>query len=157
MDIGDWITLTAILVALGLGVSSLIQTQLLRKKERRERLLTEIIEWATNSVHISWEFGTAFKEALKPMISREQQLSKFTQIAEVKEHLMQFAGRNVYITALALGVKKHLQEAISKLDKDLANYILFLDNWQRDLLISIETDKADREENTKKLMTLFVQ
>ncbi len=48
MDISDWITLAAVLVALGLGVSSLIQTQSLQKRERKERLLNEIIEWATS-------------------------------------------------------------------------------------------------------------
>ncbi|MFC1937253.1 hypothetical protein ACFLWY_01685 [Chloroflexota bacterium] len=46
MNVSDWITLSAVLVALGLGVSSLIQTQILRKIERRERILKEIIEWA---------------------------------------------------------------------------------------------------------------
>ncbi len=37
-------------VALGLGVSSFIQTKNLQKKERRERLLNEIIEWATDII-----------------------------------------------------------------------------------------------------------
>lgn len=46
MDYGDWITLAVVIVALGLGLSSLIQTQSLQKRERKERLLDEIIEWA---------------------------------------------------------------------------------------------------------------
>ncbi|MFC2001850.1 hypothetical protein ACFLUZ_05025 [Chloroflexota bacterium] len=33
-------------IALGLGVSSLVQTQRLQKRERKDRLLNEIIEWA---------------------------------------------------------------------------------------------------------------
>ena len=47
MKVGDWITLAAVLVALGLGVASLRQTQMQQKRERRERLLNEIIEWAS--------------------------------------------------------------------------------------------------------------
>ena len=46
MEIGDWITLFAVIVALGIGVASILHTQNLQKKERRERLLNEIIEWA---------------------------------------------------------------------------------------------------------------
>ena len=49
MEVTDWITLAAVVVALGLGVASIIQTQKLQKKERKGRLLNEIIEWATKS------------------------------------------------------------------------------------------------------------
>ncbi len=35
-------------IALGLGLASIIQTNRLQKRERKERLLNEIIEWATN-------------------------------------------------------------------------------------------------------------
>jgi hypothetical protein len=47
MDISNWITLSAVIVALGIGVASILYTQRLQKKERRERLLNEIIEWVT--------------------------------------------------------------------------------------------------------------
>ena len=46
MDIGDWITLAAILVALSLGLSSLFQTQRLQKRARKEKILNEILEWS---------------------------------------------------------------------------------------------------------------
>ena len=57
MNYGDWITLAAVVVALGLGVSSLIQTQRLQQRERKERLLNEIIEWAIEIANIAfgWE------------------------------------------------------------------------------------------------------
>lgn len=35
-------------IALGLGVASIIQTQRLQKRERKERKLITVIEWATN-------------------------------------------------------------------------------------------------------------
>lgn len=38
--------MAAVLVALGIGTASILQTQNLQKRERRERLLNEIIEWA---------------------------------------------------------------------------------------------------------------
>ncbi|MFC1914128.1 hypothetical protein ACFLXF_02515 [Chloroflexota bacterium] len=46
MEVGDWITLVAVIVALGIGVASILNTQRLQKQERKERLLNEIIEWA---------------------------------------------------------------------------------------------------------------
>lgn len=46
MELSDWITLAAVVVALGIGTSSLVQTQKLQKRERRDRLLNEVIEWA---------------------------------------------------------------------------------------------------------------
>ena len=46
MDVGDWITLGAVIVALSIGVASILHTQNLQKKERKERLSNEIIEWA---------------------------------------------------------------------------------------------------------------
>ncbi len=42
-------------VALGLGVFSFIQTKNLQKKERRDRLLSEIIEWVTDIEKASLE------------------------------------------------------------------------------------------------------
>jgi hypothetical protein len=50
MEVGDWITLGAVVVALGIGVASIIHTQSLQRKERRERLLNEIIEWAMDAI-----------------------------------------------------------------------------------------------------------
>lgn len=39
-------TLLAVFVALGIGIASIKHTQSMQRKERRERLLNEIIEWA---------------------------------------------------------------------------------------------------------------
>jgi hypothetical protein len=56
MEPAGWITLAAVLVALGIGVSSIRQTNKLKKAEKRERLLDEIIDWAleiqTNALRV---------------------------------------------------------------------------------------------------------
>ena len=57
MEVGDWITLGAVLVALGIGVTSILYTQRLRGKERKERLLNEIIDWALDIVRCGSEAG----------------------------------------------------------------------------------------------------
>ena len=58
MEIGDWITLGAVIVALGIGVASILHTRSMQKRERRERLLNEIIEWVENVVKCSIETGS---------------------------------------------------------------------------------------------------
>ena len=63
MEVGDWITLVAVIVALGLGVSSLVQTQSLQKRERKERLLNEIIQWAIEIT--KHRFEKSLKELLQ--------------------------------------------------------------------------------------------
>jgi len=49
MEVGDWITLAAVLVALGIGVASILHTQSLQKKERNIqrtiRRTEEVQEW----------------------------------------------------------------------------------------------------------------
>jgi transcription termination factor NusB len=73
MDFGAWlkewavplsagVTLLAVFVALGIGVASIWNTRSMQKKERRERLLNEIYEWAleiqTNSLTIEIPLST---------------------------------------------------------------------------------------------------
>ncbi len=57
MECSDWINFGAVIaivfsaiVALSLGVSSLIQTRNMQKREYRDRLLNEITEWAMDIV-----------------------------------------------------------------------------------------------------------
>ncbi len=63
MDISTWLkewaeplsagaTLAAVVVALGIGVASILQTLSLQKREREERLLKEIIEWAQRVIDL---------------------------------------------------------------------------------------------------------
>jgi len=83
MDIGDWITLAAVVVALGIGVASILHTQSLQKQERKERLLNEIIEWATET--IEWDIEKDYftekrlREADKPLLVILMQLIRLSE------------------------------------------------------------------------------
>jgi hypothetical protein len=57
MNIGDWITLSAVIVALVLGIWANIQTQQLKaeekkkeEREKKEQILNEIKEWCNNLI-----------------------------------------------------------------------------------------------------------
>ena len=47
MVIGDWITLTALIIALTLGVWALVQANRMQKRQYKHLLINEIIDWAT--------------------------------------------------------------------------------------------------------------
>jgi len=63
MEITGWITLAAVLVALGIGVSSIVQTNRLKTAEKRERLLNEIIEWALDLNKCGMGHKSTFSQA----------------------------------------------------------------------------------------------
>lgn len=48
MNARDWITIAAILVALGLAAYALIETRSIRKRQYRQALLGDISKWATD-------------------------------------------------------------------------------------------------------------
>jgi len=55
MNAGDWITLFAVVVALGIGASSLVQTRRLEWRRRREQLLNTIGAWARDILEGLWQ------------------------------------------------------------------------------------------------------
>ena len=52
MEISDWITLAAVIVALALGISSIKQTQRLQKRERSVRAAEELRIWSEESLKL---------------------------------------------------------------------------------------------------------
>ena len=55
MELQSVLTLTAIIVALIIGVSALVQTNIIQKGERKQRLLNEIIDWANDILNYGSE------------------------------------------------------------------------------------------------------
>jgi hypothetical protein len=50
MTIGDWFTLIAVVVALFFGVYSIVQSNMMQKKQQRHALLKELIDWCTQII-----------------------------------------------------------------------------------------------------------
>ena len=129
MNISDWITLAAVLVALGLGVSSLIQTQMLQKRERGERLLNEIIEWAI--------------DVAKSAVSR-QTMAK-TELWKTKLEYKYSKAKNKYITEVVSSSFNELSSSVRSVTTELDNAIdatmQFIENQKRpgDKLVNYES------------------
>lgn len=121
MEAGDWITLAAVIIALGIGVASILHTQSLQRKERRERLLNEITEWAVDVLRCEPEVSTPFQAGVKdersilPVINVDL-LTKYRKAA----------ARSEYIRQVALNFEKDLQSAAKKAFDELSNTIEFL-------------------------------
>jgi signal transduction histidine kinase len=69
--IGAGITLLAVLVALGIGIASILHTQSMQKRERKERLLDKIVEWVTDIQKASLEVDIPASTSKEQMIARE--------------------------------------------------------------------------------------
>ena len=147
MEVGDWITLFAVIVALSIGVASFLHTQNLQKKERRERLLNEIIEWTRNIT--KYRFGKSCKELLQ-ITDRygETSYKKSLQfvhadVVEVKEAFAGLGIQSRYIREIASIFGADLNEATQVLTEQINEYVKYLDEWSGTLADEIEEQKKE--------------
>jgi len=133
MEVGDWITLGAVVVALVIGVSSILHTQNLQKRERKERLLNEIIEWAIDVAKCGLEKDLPDTSRTTDMNDGKLHLAYSTNILAKSYQSMR--GRNQYISQIVLTFGQDLQEAVNTLKKDVEEHIKLLDVLYNDLTV----------------------
>ena len=123
METTGWITLAAVLVALGIGVSSIIQTNRLKKAERREGLLNEIIMWLK-------ELGNRIFPSHGGIMSREMQeeieyKEKFGLSLETWQSLMHLDKSLTQLNSLESEIREgeYIKKIASGLNSDLGRLI----------------------------------
>jgi hypothetical protein len=123
------------------------QNYSLQKRERRERLLNEIIEWARNIT--KYRFGKACKELLQ-ITDRygETNCKKSLQfvhadVVEIKEELAGLGIQSRYIREIASIFGADLNEATQVLTEQMNEYVNYLDEWSRTLADEIEGQKRE--------------
>jgi len=127
MEVGDWITLAAVIVALGIGVASILHTRSMQKKERKERLLNEIIEWATEFPKF---FFTMKFEYIQNAKSEEKlRLYLFARFAQDLNILNALIGRDVYILNISSSFGINLRLTVQRLIEDLLSYREYFNKW----------------------------
>ncbi len=128
MNIDSWITLAAVLVALGIGVASILQTQNLQKRERRERLLNEIIEWAV-------DVASSFEPTDTPDLSDDKDAAKsWPFLANQREKLnsLQLLGaRSLAMGIIAEKINPKRKVVVGNASKKLENQQGFLWEFKR--------------------------
>jgi len=145
MEITGWITLAAVIVALGLGLSSLIQTHKLQKRERKERLLNEIIEWAADVIKCR------FEDKSKSMLSSKnisETLSSFWRyITDIQDNLKIQHAKGFYISKISPIFGQHINESVDSLIKVISDFIDLFDKPKTDMEdILTEQIKLSEEE-----------
>jgi len=138
-----WLTLFAVIVALGIGVASIIHTEIIQKRERKRMLLNEITEWATKV--ISWRSENRFilTELASIKERRQSERLRHAHILEVINFFATITGLNTYISKVSLTFQQGLPEVVQKLIDDLKAYTYLLHAWQARLFIDIAEGKLD--------------
>jgi hypothetical protein len=101
------------------------------KRDRRERWINEIIDWAINIVNWRSENRGVFRDISTIKSPEEQRLHRYAHIIELKETLAGMRGRNQYAEKITLKLSPSLHEAAEKLIKGVEDYRKMLDDWQR--------------------------
>lgn len=143
MDCIAWLTLLAVIVALGIGIASIIHTEIIQKRERKHRLLNEITEWATKVTSWRSENRSGLTEMASIKEARQSQRLMHAQILEVINFFATMTGLNTYISKVSLTFQQGLPEAIQKLIDDLNAFLWLLEDWQIKLFRDIAEGKAD--------------
>ena len=127
MEITGWITLAAVIVALGIGVASILHTQRLQKQGRRDRLLNEIIEWAIDAAKPTYALTLT---SLDYTLSEEDQTT-FVQLSQAS-HTDTLKARGKYIGKIALIFTKDLSIAVENVRNNLEEHSKLIEDWVND-------------------------
>jgi hypothetical protein len=130
---------------------SIINSNEQEKRDRKERWLNEIIEWAINIINWRSENKDVFRDIISIKSPKEQRMRKYAHIIEVKETLVGMRGRNQYAYKITLKLSPSLHKAVEKLIKSVEEYIEMLDNWQHAIAADIAV--ADDENYANKATT----
>ena len=145
MGITDWLMLAAVIVALGLGVTSILHTQSLQKRERRERLLNEIIEWAVDILKFSpMPKQTIFELKLKKEEPKVEDVIMLWKVS-LEEHLLPIISKGAYINRISKTFGKAMWSATNKVSFYLGNTIEYI-NKLEGTYSSLEALKKPNEE-----------
>ncbi|MBA7486912.1 hypothetical protein ES707_22474 [subsurface metagenome] len=128
MGITDWLMLAAVIVALGLGVTSILHTQSLQKRERREKLLNEIIEWAT-------DVASCGIEPTSPEVEEVTDAEALTFLSnQVKKlgTLQLLRARSEKIKEISLNIGSAMTNTVDEVTRNLKNQLSSLYGFKHD-------------------------
>jgi len=110
---------------------SIINANDQQKRDRKERWINEIIEWAINIVNWRSENRGIFRDITTIRSPEEQRLQKYARIIELKDTLAGMRGRNQYAGKITLKLSPGLHGAAEELINSVEDYRKMLDDWQQ--------------------------
>ncbi|MCK4368222.1 MAG: hypothetical protein KAV68_00925 [Dehalococcoidales bacterium] len=104
------------------------QTRAMQKRERKERLLNEIIEWAIEIT--KWRPKGIFGAIADITDKLKLQKIIWSHIAEVMENFIETRGRNKYVSDIAIEIDNNLGKAVDNLIEVLESKVELLAEWK---------------------------
>jgi hypothetical protein len=143
MNTGDWITLGAVIVALILGVVSIIHTQWLWKKGRRLQFISGIIRWAEDI--IAWDIDTSYEAKKELEESNEPLWVILLQLQRLRKGYYDFErkGKSYILEYLNVFKNETLTSNIDSLINILKEQEKLIGN-QEIILMKLITNKATK-------------
>jgi hypothetical protein len=121
---------------------SIINANDQERRDRKERWLNEIIDWAINIINWRSENRGVFRDITGIKSLEEQRLRKYAHIVELKETLDGMRGRNQYAEKITSKLSPNLHEAVEKLIRSVGDYVKMLEVW----LYAIDADIAQADD-----------
>jgi len=156
MALENWIAISAIATFI-LAVAAfwaIWQNRGIQKRNRRERLLNEIIEWAVSISKWRIDNKSMFREMAGKRGAKQKQMFLLAYIAEAEQSFRGMQGKNLYINNVVQTFDQNLQKAAAKLVSDMNEYINFLESWCASVGDSIKAklliDKQKQKDSFKK-------
>jgi hypothetical protein len=117
------------------------------KRDRKERWINEIVEWAIQVINWRSANKGIFRGITGAKSPKGQRLRKYAHIIELEETLAGMRGRNQYAEKITLKLSPNLHDAVEKLIKGVEDYAKILADWQQaiDSDIALADDKSSAE------------
>jgi hypothetical protein len=163
MDIGLWLkdwstplsaiaTLAAVIVALTIGVVSLKQSQIYQKRERKERLLNEIIEWARNIIEYD---NSEVLYSIDKAVEKDNPAMKSLLLSmNENTYYLQFKNMSIDVILPSANIYGHepLISSIKSLDTYINTYLSLLGGEQIAMMKEISSGKKQFSKETDELI-----
>ena len=155
MEVTGWITLAAVIVALGIGVYSFIQTNRLKRAEKRERLLNEIIKWSIDVANCRFENKSITNVFYHKDVKEIQ--SKFWQyLCDIQNGLKMQQTVGIYIRNISPNFGQHITRPVVTLLKVILDYIDVLEKALR-LIEEISTGQTKLSDEESKRLNEYIE
>lgn len=161
METSDWIALVAAILVGGgtltlafMTWKSIHQTRSIHERERRERLLNEILDWARDvatcafSIPAPMMFEDITAGLETPTVEKMVQRARVTTYTNLRLRYQIAARKSKYIENIASSFSGNLDDAVKKLSKQLNNVISALQKCSRDLDDISKTENLKRAEDS---------
>lgn len=150
LAIAPALTFLGIAAALYMSFRSLNQTKEIQEKEKRERLLKEIIEWAIDISKCGVE--ASFRDIMEITNIEANAIPFAAHIAELSLRFKAMSGNNQYISKIASTFGQVLQKVVGELTKEITFHIELLNQCTHNAFTESRDESAAKVNEHKLIL-----